>query len=197
MRFTCLLKFQSASGTHHPYLRPTDLGLRVGPCFEERARNFFEARRLRQLDAVFSTTAAPARALQQLAADPGLRLLPVKGDAMGRLLQARPGLTPLTLPPNTYPRQQQPIVTVASAALLLTTLDTPLIEVERVADLVFSRMPQQHAGSADVVKVSAENELRGVTIPLHPVSAPGPAVTDSPVYVTSLTPEMTVTPEVL
>ena len=44
-------------------------------------------------------------------------------------------------------------------------------EVERVTDLVFTRMPQQRAGGADVVKVSAENQLRGVTIPLHPGAA--------------------------
>ena len=41
------------------------------------------------------------------------------------------------------------------------------VEVERVADLVFTRMAQKGVGGADVVKVSAENQLRGVTIPLH------------------------------
>jgi TRAP-type uncharacterized transport system substrate-binding protein len=56
---------------------------------------------------------------------------------------------------------------MASAALLVTTLDAPRTEVGRVADLVFARMPQQRAGGAAVVKVSSENELRGVTIPLH------------------------------
>jgi TRAP transporter TAXI family solute receptor len=122
----------------------------------------------RQLDAVFMTAAAPTRLLQQIAVTPGLRLLPIRGAALERLVQARPGLTPLTLPANTYPRQREAVTTAASAALLLTTLDTPNGEVERVADLVFSRMPRQHAGSADVVKVTAANELRGVTIPLHP-----------------------------
>jgi TRAP transporter TAXI family solute receptor len=120
------------------------------------------------LDAVFMTAAAPARALQQLAVGPGMRLLPIQGAALERLVQSRPGLTPLTLPPNTYPKQKRPVTTVASAALLLTTLDTPTSEVERVADLVFNRMPQQQTGGGDVVKVSAANELRGVTIPLHP-----------------------------
>jgi TRAP transporter TAXI family solute receptor len=128
----------------------------------------------RQLDAVFATAPAPARPLQQLAAGAGLRLLPVRGAALERLVSARPGLTPLTLPPNTYPRQKEAIATAASAALLLTTADAPSAEVERVADVVFARMPQQHAGSADVVKVSAESELRGVTIPLHPGAARRP-----------------------
>jgi TRAP transporter TAXI family solute receptor len=127
----------------------------------------------RLLDAVFMTSAAPTRSLQQLAVQPGMRLLPVRGSAMERVVQAHPGLNPLTLPANTYPRQQEPVTTVASAALLLTTVDAPSGEVERLVELVFKRMPQQ-AGRADVVKVSAQNELRGVTIPLHPGAARRP-----------------------
>jgi TRAP transporter TAXI family solute receptor len=148
-------------------LKPADLA----ETREDAPAVAVERLRRRQLDALFMTIAAPARVLQHLAAEPGLRLLPVSGAALERLTQARPGLTPLTLPANTYPRQQQAIATVASAALLLTTLDAPHIEVERVADLVFGRMAEQPAGRGDVVKVSAQNELRGVTIPLHPGAA--------------------------
>jgi TRAP-type uncharacterized transport system substrate-binding protein len=97
-----------------------------------------------------------------------MRLLPIRGSAMERLVQAHAGLNPLTLPANTYPRQTEAVGTVASAALLLTTADAPTGEVERLAEVVFTRMPQQYAGSADVVKATAQNELRGVTIPLHP-----------------------------
>jgi TRAP transporter TAXI family solute receptor len=127
--------------------------------------------RRRQVDAIFVTSAAPTRALQQLAVEPGLRLLPVRGSALERLVQSHPGLNPLTLPANTYPRQAEAIVTVASAALLLTTIDAPSGEVEHVADLVFKRMPQQQGRSADVVKAAVRHELRGVTIPLHPGAA--------------------------
>ena len=67
---------------------------------------------------------------------------------MGRLGQTRPGLTPLTLPANTYPQQHEAVTTVASAALLLTTVDAPVAEVERLADLVFRQMPQRAAGCA-------------------------------------------------
>jgi TRAP transporter TAXI family solute receptor len=123
--------------------------------------------RRKQLDAVFVTASAPMRQLQELASQTTLRLLPVTGAAAGKLMDSRPGLTALTLPANTYPGQREAVATVASAALLLTTMDAPHAEVERVADLVFARMPRQRAGSADVVKVSSENELRGVTIPLH------------------------------
>lgn len=149
-------------------------GLKPGDLGEAREDTQTEAvarLKRRQLDAMFITTVAPTRAFQQLAAEVGIRLLPIEGAALERLIQERPGLTPLTLPVNTYPKQREAVPTAASAALLVTTLEAPHAEVERVADLVFSRMPQQRTAGADVVKVSAANELRGVTIPLHPGAA--------------------------
>jgi TRAP transporter TAXI family solute receptor len=131
-----------------------------------------------QVHAVFLTTLAPTRALQELAASPGLRLLPVAEGAMQRLLELRPGLTPLTLPAHTYPRQAEPARTVAASALLVTTADAPDAEVAAVADLVFRRMPAQYSGSSDIIRVSPDTERRGVTIPLHSgVAQPHPTST--------------------
>ena len=130
-----------------------------------------------QIDALFLTAAAPNRMLQQLATTMELRLLPVKGAALEALATARPGLTPIVLPANTYPGQKLDVSTVASAALFVTTIDAPDTEVMRVTDLIFKQVPKERGTtgtsgtSADLVKVSAENELRGVTIPLHPGAA--------------------------
>ena len=121
-----------------------------------------------EVHAVFLTAAAPARALQQFAVSPGLRLVPLSAGAMQRIVELRPGLTPLTLPANTYPLQHQPVIAVASTALLVTTAGSPDGEVAAVADLVFKRMPADYPSSADVIRVSPENQRRGVTIPLHP-----------------------------
>ena len=121
-----------------------------------------------EVHAVFLTGSAPTRALQQFAVSPGLRLIPLGPGAMQRLIELRPGLTPLTLPANTYPKQHESVPAVASMALLVTTADAPDAEVAAVADLVFKRMPAQYAGSAEVIRVSPQNQRRGVTIPLHP-----------------------------
>jgi TRAP transporter TAXI family solute receptor len=119
------------------------------------------------VEALFLTSAAPASQLQPIAARPGFRLLPITGTALERLVQERPGLSPLTLPANSYPQQHEAVATAASAALLVTTEDAPDAEVEHLAEFLFGRRPGQ-GGGGDVVKVSADNELRGVTIPLHP-----------------------------
>jgi len=120
-----------------------------------------------EIHAVFLTALAPTRALQQFAVSPGLRLVPLSAGAMQRIIELRPGLTALTLPANTYPKQHEPVMAVASTALLVTTADAPDAEVAAVADLVFKRMPAQYAGSADVIRVSPQHQRRGVTIPLH------------------------------
>jgi uncharacterized protein len=90
---------------------------------------------------------------------------------VGRIVAAHPGLARLSLPANTYPQQRESVVTVAATALLVTTADAPVTEVERVSDLVFSRMPKRPAASADVARTSAVSDLRGITIPLHPGAA--------------------------
>ena len=119
-------------------------------------------------DAIFVTAPAPTRSLQELALSSGLRLLPVTGDVAEQLVRARPGLTPLTLPANTYPRQKDPVMTVGSATLLVTTQEAPDAEVARLSDFVFNKMPHIGGRTAEVVGASEGKELRGVTIPLHP-----------------------------
>ena len=164
-----------ASGTHVDALAVLAAhGLETSDLAEAREKGLADAiarLRRKQLDALFVTISAPTRPLQQLAVEGGVRLLPIVGDARERLLHEHPGLTPLVLPENTYPGQRHAVETVASTALLVTTLDAPEAEVERVVDLIFRRMPQRRAGSADLIKVSADTDLRGVTIPLHPGAA--------------------------
>ncbi len=127
-----------------------------------------------EIDAAFLTGAAPLRALQQLAVTSGMRLLSLDDAAVGRIIEARPGLARLSLPTNTYPRQREAVVTVAATALLVTTADAPTTEVENVSDLVFVQMAQRPTASADAARASAAGELRGVTIPLHPGAARHP-----------------------
>jgi len=121
-----------------------------------------------RIDAAFITAPAPTRALQELALSTGVRLLPITGNAVDQLVRTRPGLTPLRLPANTYPQQKDDVITVGSATLLVTTQDAPEAEVARLSDFVFKRMPQLRVRTAEVVGTSAAQELRGVTIPLHP-----------------------------
>jgi TRAP transporter TAXI family solute receptor len=127
------------------------------------------ARRLAagQLDAFFVTIAPPARVLQELAARSGMRLLALSRPGIERLVGDTTGLVPMTLPARTYPGQSEPVATVATAALLVTTTDAPEAEVDEMVAFVFSKADLASSGSAEAVKVSRESGLRGITIPMH------------------------------
>jgi TRAP transporter TAXI family solute receptor len=162
-----------ASGSHYDATAVlAAYGLTPDDLAETRTDDLTTAiRRLqrRQIDALFVTALAPMRPLQQMAVDSGFRLLPITGPPLERLIQARQGLTPLILPANTYPGQKEAAPTAASVATLVTTQDAPEGEVARIADLVFARSPKTRSERlSEVVKTSGGDELRGITIPLHP-----------------------------
>ncbi len=146
-------------------------GLRVRDLGEASERGRDEAARrisAGQLDAFFVTIAPPARGLQETAARGGMRLLPLPGRSINRLVAEHPGLVAMTLPANTYPGQGEPVATVATAALLVATTDAPDAEVEKVVGFVYVGADLASGGSAEGVKVSKDSGLRGITIPVHP-----------------------------
>ncbi|MGH7307841.1 MAG: TAXI family TRAP transporter solute-binding subunit [Candidatus Rokuibacteriota bacterium] len=160
------------SGTQHSAVAVLSAhGLKVGDLGEASERGREEAaRRLvaGQLDAFFVTIAPPARDLQQLAGQAGMRLLALPSRTINRLVAENPGLVAITLPPNTYPGQGEPVATVATAALLVATTEAPDAEVEKVVGFVFGKADLAASGSAEAVKVSKDSGLRGITIPVHP-----------------------------
>jgi TRAP transporter TAXI family solute receptor len=133
-----------------------------------------------RIDAFFTTVGAPARALQRLAVEFPIRLVPLGPEAVRRLLAEQPGLVSLTIPARTYPGQTEPRATVAATALLMTTVDTPQDEVKALLELAFEGTDYLAAGSAQGVKISRRTGLRGIAVPLHPAAtaffgAPPPA----------------------
>jgi TRAP transporter TAXI family solute receptor len=123
-----------------------------------------------RVDAVFTTVGAPARALQRLAAEHPIRLVPLSPAVASRVVSEQPGLVRLTIPANTYPGQVQPVATVAATALLAAAVDTPDDEVKALLNVVFEATDYLAAGSAQGVKISKASGRRGVAIPLHPVA---------------------------
>ena len=124
-----------------------------------------------RLDALITTGGTPIRGLQRLASQYDVRLLPLEDGVIGRLVDESPGIVRLTIPANTYPRQAEPVVTVAPTALLVGTTAAPASEVEALVRLFYEDTDFAAAGSAQGVKISKSTALRGVSIPLHPGAA--------------------------
>jgi TRAP transporter TAXI family solute receptor len=127
--------------------------------------------RVGQLDAFFTTVGAPARELQRLAAELPIRLLPLSASHVAKLVAEQPGLVQLTLAANTYPGQTEAVVTIAATALLVATTDLPQHEAKAILELAYESTDYLAFGSAQGVKISKANGLRGIAIPLHPAAA--------------------------
>jgi TRAP transporter TAXI family solute receptor len=115
-----------------------------------------------RIDATFVTVHAPARELQRAFALRRLALVPI-GPAPALLAS---GLVPLTLPPRTYSRQDGPVPTVASTALLVTRADVPDAQVDAMLALLFER--REGEPTAAVSRTGLATARTGVAIPWHP-----------------------------
>jgi TRAP transporter TAXI family solute receptor len=124
-----------------------------------------------RIDAFFTTVGAPARALQQLAVEFPIRLVPLGPEATRRLIAEQPGLVAITIPANTYPGQAEPRATIAPTALLVAAADTPEQEIKALLELAFEGTDYLAFGSAQGVKISKSTGRRGIAIPLHPAAA--------------------------
>ncbi|UEM19259.1 TAXI family TRAP transporter solute-binding subunit [Skermanella mucosa] len=123
-----------------------------------------------QLDAVVSVINAPARLFQRLSAERGIRFLPLDRNAIQALDQSDGNLVPLTLPAGTYPRQTEPVPTVAVTALLVARRTMPDVEVTTLLDTVFKDIDFLAAGSTAGALISRGRAESGLSVPLHPAA---------------------------
>jgi TRAP transporter TAXI family solute receptor len=122
------------------------------------------------IDAVVSVINAPARLFQRLSAQSGIRFLPLDPQAVQTLSQSSGHLVPLTLPAGIYPRQTDPVLTVAVTALLVARRSMPDVEVTTMLDTVFKEIDFVAAGSAAGTLISRGRAESGLSIPLHPAA---------------------------
>ena len=135
---------------------------------EQDLRSAIAALQLDELDAFFITIEAPTAALQNLAVAFPIRLLAL--DTEGFELDAEPfnAYMPMTIPANTYPRQNQSVTTIGVSALFIAHKDLP---DQRIWDLLDAMMQSLDALAEESVKaayISRQTAQTGITIPLHP-----------------------------
>ncbi|WP_158046369.1 TAXI family TRAP transporter solute-binding subunit [Skermanella pratensis] len=123
-----------------------------------------------EIDAVVSVINAPARLFQRLSAQRGIRFLPLDRDAIQALGGSDDNLVPLTLAAGTYPRQTEPVPTVAVTALLVARRNMPDVEVTTLLDTVFKDIDFMAAGSAAGALISRGRAESGLSVPLHPAA---------------------------
>ncbi|PAV48027.1 hypothetical protein CK486_09935 [Pseudomonas sp. HAR-UPW-AIA-41] len=121
-----------------------------------------------EVDAIVQVIGAPADAIRAASEDLELRLLPLKADAVRQVLEQVPGTFALQLPSGTYPRQQQPLATLAVSSVLLCDASLSTNEAKQLVTSLFAGNHQWlAAGSVQGAQLSVANARRGLSVPLH------------------------------
>lgn len=123
-----------------------------------------------ELDAVIATVSAPARSVQGLAEGSGIRFLSLSEAEQAKLADGDAGYVAATMPAGTYAGQDEPVRTVAAAALLVARADLPDTEAETLLRQVFDGIDFFAAGSPAGSQISRGSARTGVGIPWHPAA---------------------------
>ncbi|MEN5167291.1 MULTISPECIES: TAXI family TRAP transporter solute-binding subunit [Achromobacter] len=120
------------------------------------------------VDAAAQVIGVPATPLRDALTQAKLKLLPLDPAAIKSLTKADADLMPLEIAAGTYPNQPEPIPTIGTAALLLTTANLTRDEALMVVRAVYQTgQDLLAAGSTQGAQVSVANARRGLTVPLH------------------------------
>lgn len=122
------------------------------------------------LDAIIVVGGAPFLAVDDLARRMPIRLVPLDGEGVERLLDEKPFYTPLTLPAGTYPGVEEETATIGVGALFVIS-DT--VDAETAYGITRALWhPTTQAllsrGHPRGREIRLSNALNGVPIPIHP-----------------------------
>lgn len=121
-----------------------------------------------EVDAVVQIIGVPADSVRDMLVDDQVRLLPLSKAGIDTLVATRRGYFPYTIVPGAYSDQDQPVPTVATAAILLAGSDLSDTEIGSVTREVYGKGNDLAArGSAQGVQIAPENAKQGLPIPQH------------------------------
>lgn len=119
------------------------------------------------VDAAFVTAGFPTAAIQDIATQHKVVLLPVEADKADALIKKYPFYAKVTIPGNTYPGQTANVAAVAVKAMLVVTdkMDADLaFNITKAIYDNTERMKAAHAVGKEITKESAK---QGMSVDLH------------------------------
>ncbi len=141
-----------------------------------------------KLEAVFLTTAYPARPVEALATRIKIRLLPMSAKGIAELAEIGRFFPKMVIPANTYQDQTEAVPSLGVTAMVVTHKDTPEEKINGLLEMIFSsqevieanksraalapfRAPKQASAGTPVTSYVTKDSARlGLTIPLHPTA---------------------------
>lgn len=120
------------------------------------------------IDAGFITAGFPTAAIQDIAAQHNVVLIPVTDETADKLIAQYPFYTKVIIPAGTYPKQDEDVQSVAVKAMLVTTegMDEQMAyDVTKAIYTSLDKLKAAHSVGALITKESAKD---GISIPMHP-----------------------------
>ncbi len=126
--------------------------------------------KLGNIDAAFLTAGIPTSAVEQLAAQVPVKIIPIPTDIYQKLKQKYPFYTQVVIPKGTYNGVDQDVQTVAVMSMLLVHKDVPKNVVYLMTKILFEHADElkQKVQKQSVQYISLKHALEGLSIPLHP-----------------------------
>jgi TRAP transporter TAXI family solute receptor len=134
-----------------------------------------------QADALFWTAGVPISSIIEIATTKDVSFLPFPDDIIKKLHDKYPYYAPVTMPAKSYPKQTNPVKTIAIISLLVTRAEVDEKAIYDITYHLWEKTPQLYrekkelASGAEIMaaaheqgkNITFENSLLGVTVPLH------------------------------
>ena len=134
-----------------------------------------------QADALFWTAGVPISSIIEIATTKDVVFVSFPDEVIKKLHDKYPYYTPVTMPAKSYPKQPQPVKTVAIICLWVTRAEVDEQLIYEITTHLWEKKPQiyrekkEPASGAEMMaaaheqgkNVKLENALLGVTVPLH------------------------------
>ncbi|HVO84024.1 MAG TPA: TAXI family TRAP transporter solute-binding subunit [Syntrophobacteria bacterium] len=132
--------------------------------FSESAEQFKD----RHIDAFIVTAGIPNAGIMDVATQHNIRLLNITGDALTKLTQKYPFLSPAKVPANTYKNQPDEVNTVAVNAVLIANAGLKDDVVYNLTKALFENQADLSGAHAKGKELNIQTAVKGVSIPFHP-----------------------------
>lgn len=132
--------------------------------FAEAASNLKDG----NVDAAFVTAGFPTAAIQDIAAQHEVVLLPVAEDIADKLIEKYPFYTKVIIPKDTYPKQAEDVNAVAVMAMLVVTDQMDEQLAYDITKAIYSNLDRLQTAHAVGKMITKETALDGMSVELHP-----------------------------
>lgn len=122
----------------------------------------------RKLDFFMTPSSLPYSQIMEVNRSPGIKFLPIDGEARERLKTYLPGMFDAVIPANTYEGQDEDIQTVGFFHQLICSSDLPDDLVYDITAAIVDRLDEIRGLSAGLATITRENLTQNIVVPLHP-----------------------------